>query len=49
MDYFVGLDLSLRFAAVCVIDGDGRKVLERTVVCEIEGTSGSLADFPPCL
>ncbi|GAA3865256.1 hypothetical protein GCM10022404_14440 [Celeribacter arenosi] len=30
MDYFVGLDVSLRSAAVCVIDGEGRTVLERS-------------------
>lgn len=36
MDYFVGLDVSLRSIAVCVIDADGRVVLERSVACEID-------------
>ncbi|MCA0927094.1 IS110 family RNA-guided transposase [Ruegeria profundi] len=48
MDYFVGLDVSLRSAAVCVIDGDGRTVLERTVACEIDDISECLADLPAC-
>lgn len=29
MDYFVGLDVSLRTVAVCVIDTDGQHVFER--------------------
>jgi len=36
MNYFVGLDVSLRTAAVCVIDAEGRAVFERSVACEIE-------------
>lgn len=46
MDYYVGLDVSLRSVAVCVIDGDGQTVLERSVSCEIEEISGCLADLP---
>ncbi len=46
MDYFVGLDVSLRSVAVCVIDGDGRTVLERSVACEIEDISGCLSGLP---
>ncbi len=45
MDYFVGLDVSLRSVAVCVIDEDGRTVLERTVACEIDDISGCLANL----
>ena len=45
MDYFVGLDVSLRSVAVCVIDGDGRTVLERSVACEIDDISGCLASL----
>ena len=48
MDCFVGLDVSLRPAAVCVIDGDGRTVPERRVACEIDDISGCLADLPAC-
>lgn len=46
MDYFVGLDVSLRSVAVCVIDGDGRTVFERSVACEIDAISGCLSDLP---
>ena len=45
MEYFVGLDVSLRSVSVCVIDADGRTVLERAVSCEIDDISGCLADF----
>ena len=31
MDYYVGLDVSLRSVAVCVIDEDGRTLFERSV------------------
>ena len=48
MEYFVGLDVSLRSVAVCVIDADGRKVIERSVACEIDDISGCLADFAAC-
>ena len=46
MDYYVGLDVSLRSVAVCVIDGDGRTVFERSVGCEIDAISGCLSDLP---
>ena len=46
MDYFVGLDVSLRSVAVCVIDADGRTVFERSVACEIDDISDCLAGFP---
>ena len=42
MDYFVGLDVSLRSVAVCVIDVDGQTVLERSVACEVEVLLASL-------
>ena len=42
MDYYVGLDVSLRSVAVCVIDSDGKAVLERSVPCEIEDISQCL-------
>ncbi len=45
MDYYVGLDVSLRSVAVCVIDADGRAVLERSVACEIEDIVRCLAGF----
>ena len=46
MDYFVGLDVSLRSVAICVIDRDGRTVLERPVACEIDDISRCLAGSP---
>ncbi|MEO0920525.1 MAG: IS110 family transposase, partial [Pseudomonadota bacterium] len=36
MSYFAGLDVSLRSVSICVIDGDGKITLERTVPFEIE-------------
>ncbi|TCS67678.1 transposase [Primorskyibacter sedentarius] len=46
MDYYVGLDVSLRSVAVCVIDVDGKHVFERTVECEIDDIVRSLKKFP---
>lgn len=36
MSYFVGLDVALRSLALCVIDSDGKIVLERALDCEVE-------------
>ena len=47
MDYFVGLDVSLRSEAVCVVDADGKHVLERSVACEIEDIVACLHDVQP--
>ena len=41
MDYYVGLDVSLRSVAVCVIDVDGKHVFERT--CPSSGILGQIA------
>ena len=46
MDYFVGLDVSLRSVAICVVDADGKHVFERAVACEIEDIVGCLRDVP---
>lgn len=46
MDYYVGLDVSLRSVAVCVIDTDGRVFFERSVACEIEDIRQCLANVP---
>ncbi len=43
MDYYVGLDVSLRSVAVYVIEGDGRALLERSIACEIEDITRCLA------
>jgi len=45
MDYFVGLDVSLRTVSVCVIDADGGTALERSVPCEIEDITRCVAGF----
>lgn len=42
MEYYAGLDVSLRSVALCVIDGKGKTVLERSVACEIEDIAGCL-------
>ncbi|KKM83700.1 hypothetical protein LCGC14_1306640 [marine sediment metagenome] len=46
MDYYVGLDVSLRTVAVCVIDTGGKLVFERSVACEIEDIVHCLRDLP---
>jgi len=45
MKYYVGLDVSLRSVAVCVIDSEGGTVLERAVACEIDDITGFLSNF----
>ncbi|UWQ78664.1 IS110 family transposase [Leisingera sp. S132] len=45
MKYCVGLDVSLRSVAVCVIDSEGGTVLERAVACEIDDITGCLLNF----
>ena len=45
MSYFVGLDVSLRSVAVCVIDEDGQIVLEQSVDCEAEAINFCLRKF----
>lgn len=50
MDYFVGLEVSLRSVAVCVLDANGKRIFERSVACEIEDIRACLHDVPqgPC-
>lgn len=45
MSYFVGLDVSLRTVALCVIDNDGKIVLERSLDCEVEAIDACLRKF----
>lgn len=42
MNVFVGLDVSLRSVALCVIDGDGAIIEERTLDCEVEAIADHL-------
>lgn len=37
MEYFVGLDVSLRSCAICVVDTKGNLVFERELACEVDG------------
>ena len=46
MDYYVGLDVSLRSIAVCVINSDGKLIFERSVACETEDIIECLRDVP---
>ena len=36
MDYFVGLDVSLRSCALCIVDTKGNVLLERELACEVD-------------
>lgn len=45
MSYFVGLDVSLRSVALCIIDADGDIILERTLDCEVDAIDGFLRKF----
>lgn len=47
MDYYVGLDVSLRSVAICVVNCDGKAIFERSVPCEIEDIIGCLLAFRP--
>ncbi|WP_306110520.1 MULTISPECIES: IS110 family transposase [Roseovarius] len=46
MEYFVGLDVSLRSCALCIVDGKGKVQLEREVPCEVEDMAACLMAFP---
>lgn len=44
MEYYVGLDVSLRTVAICVINADGKLIFERSVACGIEDIVECLRD-----
>ena len=46
MDYYAGLDVSLRSCALCIVDEKGSVRLERELPCEIEAIADALADLP---
>lgn len=46
MEYFVGLDVSLRSCALCVVDCKGTVLLERELPCEVKAIAECLAGFP---
>jgi len=37
MEYYVGLDISLRSCALCIVDTKGNVILERELACEVDG------------
>ena len=39
MEYYAGLDVSLRSCAVCIVDTKGKVVLERELACEVTDIS----------
>jgi len=45
MEHFVGLDVSLRSCAMCVVDNRGKIYLERQLPCEVEDIADCLAAF----
>jgi transposase len=45
MEYYVGLDVSLRSCALCIVDTKGNVVLERELACEIDDIVECLSDY----
>ena len=43
MEYYAGLDVSLRPVSICVINGEGKIVFERSVACEVDVIASTLA------
>ena len=43
MEYYVGLDVSLRSCAMCIVDNKGKVYLERELPCEVEDTAALLS------
>jgi transposase len=46
MAYFVGLDVSLRSCALCIVDGKGTVLLERDLPCDVGDIAECLSHFP---
>jgi len=45
MEYFVGLDVSLRSVALCIVDASGKVCLARELPCEVEDIAVCLDGF----
>ena len=45
MEYFAGLDVSLRSCAICIVDTKGTVIFERELTCEIEDIADCLNNF----
>lgn len=43
MRYYVGLDVSVKTTAVCIVDGDGKVIMERSLATEPESLGGWLS------
>jgi transposase len=48
MEYFAGLDVSMKETHVCVVDGDGEVVLETMATTLPEAIAAALAKAPDC-
>lgn len=46
MEYYVGLDVSLRSCALYIVDGKGTVLFEREVPCEVSDIAECLVEFP---
>ena len=46
MDYYAGLDVSLRSCAPCIVDSKGKMLLERELFCEVDDIAQCLSQFP---
>ena len=45
MEYYAGLDVSLRSCALCIVDSKGKVCLERELPCEVADISACLEAF----
>lgn len=45
MECFVGLDVSLRSVALCIVDARGQVCMERELPCEVDDIAGCLGAF----
>ena len=45
MDYFAGLDVSLRSCALCIVDAKGVVVFERELPCDVDDIAHCLERF----
>jgi transposase len=46
MEYYAGLDVSLRSCALCIVDGKGTALFERELPCEVGDIAECLLEFP---
>lgn len=45
MEYFAGLDVSLRSCALCIVDARGSVALERELACDVDEIAQCLKSF----